>query len=598
MEKNKYLKMWIFSVIFLLGLCFIGIGTDKGTSAATNNTPKVTLDCPTGYQPTIDNDKCIKRDQTLTRAECEQQEGSYTSSNGNDTCVFVSEPNYYTIAIDLNYNYTDSNYPNGYTVPRSCDTDDGTSTSCSITLHHPTRTGYDFKGWTEEKNCSYDAIKDMSNSKTISINSTFGTLYACWKETSSSSSTTKNCYYSTEEGKYVSLTPEEAERVTEEGYTLKHSGECDGTEGGSTNKTCFKCSTDSNNTKYDVNQPTSGCAGTWQSTQESACDKTYIAQFKDTASSYTKQKTCTIKANELDTKTTCEVELPSENPQQEGKTFIGWTETENLCSNPKTTGKINNVGKNGKTLHACWSTSVEVTFNPTSEGTISGKSRGETKKLTCSYKSGEEFCKLSENPSATKNNQEFLGWDESTECKMPTKDIKSKPFKENTTLTACYAEPAETDKEVTATFDANGGTLSGKKTDKCTIKSGKISCEIDDLPTATYDGYTFGGWGMSKKCKSGNQTKVTLTGTTTFYACWNEINDEEEPPVDEPSSEEPSSDNNNDNTNDNNNENDDNIGDNVENNPGTGQIAIFIVWIVAFCAIGYSIYYYKEIKEN
>ena len=40
MEKNKYLKMWIFSVIFLLGLCFIGIGTDKGTSAATNNTPK------------------------------------------------------------------------------------------------------------------------------------------------------------------------------------------------------------------------------------------------------------------------------------------------------------------------------------------------------------------------------------------------------------------------------------------------------------------------------------------------------------------------------------------------------------------------------
>ena len=47
MEKNKYLKIWVFSIIFLLGLCFIGIGTEKGTSAATETTQPT---CPTGYE--------------------------------------------------------------------------------------------------------------------------------------------------------------------------------------------------------------------------------------------------------------------------------------------------------------------------------------------------------------------------------------------------------------------------------------------------------------------------------------------------------------------------------------------------------------------
>ena len=38
--------------------------------------------------------------------------------------------------------------------------------------------------------------------------------------------------------------------------------------------------------------------------------------------------------------------------------------------------------------------------------------------------------------------------------------------------------------------------------------------------------------------------------------------------------------------------------ENVEKNPQTGEIAVFIVWFVAFAAIAYSIYYFKKIREN
>lgn len=36
----------------------------------------------------------------------------------------------------------------------------------------------------------------------------------------------------------------------------------------------------------------------------------------------------------------------------------------------------------------------------------------------------------------------------------------------------------------------------------------------------------------------------------------------------------------------------------VQNNPQTGEIAIFVCWLVGITAIGYAIWYFKEIKEN
>lgn len=574
MEKNKYLKIWVFSVMFLLGLCFIGVGTDKGTSAATNNTPKWELACPSGYK--LDINTCHKDDKTITlKSVCDAQ-GENRECLGaivgeNDTSCTACR---HTISAHYKIEVLLMDGGKEYTT-LSCETNDLEDSGCPIGLPDMSRTGQKFLGWSNKSDCS--STPYLKNNTSIDRNSSNGTLYACWE---SSSSTEKNCYV-TEEGKYVSLTPEEAEHVTEEGgtYTLEHSGECDGTEGGSSNKSCFKCSTGGVDPVYQENPPTtSTCVGTWQQTSKADCNTTYYAYFKETPTASSTPKSCSISPDS--TSTTCDVNVPSNPTDSNGKTFKGWSLDADTCSNLKTGSKIN-ISKS-TTFYACWETKVTVTLEPTSEGTISGMSKGAKKELTCTY-NGKGKCKVSESPTATKENYEFDGWNINGAC---TKDIKNTEFNENTTLTACFNKKAEANKNVTVTYDANGGRIiSGNSTEQCTIKSGQTSCTIRNFPTAEKDGYTFGGWGYNENCQSGHQvgTTATTTKTQTLFACWNEINNNEnEPPIDEPSN-----DNNNDNTN-----------NNVEENPKTGQIAIFIVRIVAFCAIGYSIYYYKEIKEN
>ena len=72
----------------------------------------------------------------------------------------------------------------------------------------------------------------------------------------------------------------------------------------------------------------------------------------------------------------------------------------------------------------------------------------------------------------------------------------------------------------TATFDANGGTLSGDGTK--TVTSTK---KYGTLPTATRVGYIFGGWYDAKT----NGNKITSTASvdiaadTTFYAHWTPV---------------------------------------------------------------------------
>ena len=37
---------------------------------------------------------------------------------------------------------------------------------------------------------------------------------------------------------------------------------------------------------------------------------------------------------------------------------------------------------------------------------------------------------------------------------------------------------------------------------------------------------------------------------------------------------------------------------NVDENPKTGEITIFVVWVVAAMAIVYSIWYFKQVRES
>ena len=129
----------------------------------------------------------------------------------------------------------------------------------------------------------------------------------------------------------------------------------------------------------------------------------------------------------------------------------------------------------------------------------------------------------------------------------------------------------------TATFNANGGVLSGVNTKSCSTDS--TSCTITSLPTASKDGYTFKGWGTSSSCTAGNSNSLELTADKTYYACYVKNTSGGAP------------------TNPDTGSGTDNDG-NTTVNPETGGIMIALVWLVGIFAIGYAAWYMKKAKQN
>ena len=177
-----------------------------------------------------------------------------------------------------------------------------------------------------------------------------------------------------------------------------------------------------------------------------------------------------------------------------------------------------------------------VTFDANG-GSIVGSST-----LSCDVEQGESSCLVGvdeELPTALKDEYTFTGWGISSNCTSGS--TTTLYLTEDSSIRyACYTENEEsgggnnsgtgenspdTDEiiTVTATFDANGGTLvdSDSSTKQCLINvsNGESSCSISSLPTARKGGYTFTGWGTTAACIDGNLS-VTLSENTTYYACY------------------------------------------------------------------------------
>lgn len=179
----------------------------------------------------------------------------------------------------------------------------------------------------------------------------------------------------------------------------------------------------------------------------------------------------------------------------------------------------------------------------------------------------------------------------------------------------------------------------------CTISVGKTTCNVTIDMKATKEGYNFNGWSEQKGCTSGKKlTEFQISEDTTVYACYTKK---------EPSGGGGGGDGNGGDTSpsnlcsgtdsngrqfatysgikttwtkaecnamdkdgychvwdDNNNccgvtegdwcLNKDQPSDdsNVDKNPGTGEIAIFLVWIIGMATIAYSIWYFRKLKQN
>lgn len=150
----------------------------------------------------------------------------------------------------------------------------------------------------------------------------------------------------------------------------------------------------------------------------------------------------------------------------------------------------------------------------------------------------------------------------------------------------------------TVSYDANGG--SGSMSDD-TVNEGDDYTVKENKFTRSC--YKFTGWsGSDGKSYSKGDVISDVKSNITLSAKWSytcstgpgggnnddkELDDDDEPssepsasdPSDEEVSSRPSS-------------------DNVETNPPTGDIAIFVVWVLAAAAIVYSVWYFKQVREN
>lgn len=157
-------------------------------------------------------------------------------------------------------------------------------------------------------------------------------------------------------------------------------------------------------------------------------------------------------------------------------------------------------------------------------------------------------------------------------------------------------------------YNKNGGTGSMSNTEctnGCTIMANGFT-----RSNCGFDGWNTKSDGSGKDYSSGQKIS-SLNADLTLYAQWvcnssskpsssTNSNEESSKPSSSSSSSsnKPSSSSSSTSMNNSSSSTSSNVNNDVGNNPQTGSIAIFIVWIIGFVSIGYSMWYFKKVKEN
>ena len=298
-------------------------------------------------------------------------------------------------------------------------------------------------------------------------------------------------------------------------------------------------------------------------------------------------------------KTSCDIDLPiQEKLDSVVKRIYGWSEKKDSCNFP-ITGSSYTLTTETKinTLYPCYNVSsnahgvcpegfFEINDNYYDCRSIKGYSEGYTPS-DCDKVGGTWFWDNPENEGP-----DGLSW-----CYIGFKDYK-----------------------VTVKLDDGCGSYEEKT---CTTENGEVSCDID-LPDKIGNNPVIGWTETKDSCssvKTGNYPLAITTSINSLYPCFtnnsgdicdNPSSSSSQSSSSSSSSSNPSSssssssslssnnsNNGNSNTNSSNNNKpgEDNDG-NIITNPPTGEIIIFMIWLLGFGMIGYSISYFIKFKKN
>ncbi len=454
-------------------------------------------------------------------------------SSGNKTLYAKWISNGYQITYQLNGGKNSSENPSTYT-----------SSTATITLKNPTRSGYTFGGWYSDsgyKTKVTQIVKGSSGNKTF---------YAKWTPTS------YKITYQLNGGKNASnpssytiatstITLKNPTRsgysfggwYSDSGYKTKVTQIAKGSSG---NKTLYAKWTPisykityqlnggknaSNPSSYTIatstitlkNPTRSGYSfGGWYSDSGYKTKVTQIAKgsignktlyAKWTAPKYKLTYQLNGGKNSSSnpstyTKTTATITL--KNPTRKGYTFKGWYSDKAL---KKKVTKITKGSTGNKTLYAKWSVnSYKVRYNK------NGATKGKMSDTSCKYSS---TCTLRSN-AFQKKGYSFAGWATSKSGKVVYKNkAKVKGLvSSNNGVKTLYAKWKVNTYKIT--YKLNGG-----KQNKKNASSYKVTSTTFTLKSPTRKGYTFKGWYSDKACKK-KVTKITKgsTGNKTLYAKW------------------------------------------------------------------------------
>ena len=194
-----------------------------------------------------------------------------------------------------------------------------------------------------------------------------------------------------------------------------------------------------------------------------------------------------------------------------GYTFDGW-----YNSSDEFVGDVGSeyvVTKN-ETLKAKWTKkSSSGSQTPTeTKYTVKFDTDGGSSVSSKTGKSGTEFSL----PSTKKSGYEFNGWYTSNGGFVGTTG-DTYTIHSNVTLKAKWTLEEEKENTYNVSFNPNGGILSESSASCTTTDS---SCEIDDLPEATREGYIFLGWSKTSSCNSYDEEVVLSSNNEKRYACW------------------------------------------------------------------------------
>ena len=188
-------------------------------------------------------------------------------------------------------------------------------------------------------------------------------------------------------------------------------------------------------------------------------------------------------------------------PSKDGYDFGGWFTASNGGSQVFSSTKV--TATSNHTLYAQWSAmEITVTFNANGGSVSTG-----SKKVTFDSTYGTL-------PTPTRTGYDFDGWFTASSGGSQVSSSTKVTTDSDQTLYARWSA-----KEITVTFNANGGSVSQSS------KKVAFDSTYGTLPTPTRSGYTFNGWftASSGGSQVSSSTKVTATSNHTLYAQWSEI---------------------------------------------------------------------------